>query len=67
MSNSTSGDFFSQDQYDRKSKVAIIGANVATDLFPDQDPIGQKIRMSNTVFTVIGAYEKHGYRFYFQR
>jgi putative ABC transport system permease protein len=56
----TSGDFINQDQYDRKTKVAIIGATVATDLLPDQDPIGQKVRMSNTVFTVIGLMKSTG-------
>jgi putative ABC transport system permease protein len=33
------GDFISQDQYDRKEKVAVIGSTVATTLFPDDDPV----------------------------
>jgi putative ABC transport system permease protein len=54
------GDFLTEDQYDRKQKVAVLGATVATTLFPDGDPVGQKIRMSNTVFTVIGLLESKG-------
>jgi len=55
-----SGDFLTQDQYDRKSRVALLGATVATDLFGEDDPLGQKIRMSNTVFTVIGVMTSTG-------
>jgi putative ABC transport system permease protein len=55
-----SGEFVTQDQYDRKSKVALLGATVATELFGEDDPIGQKIRMSNTVFTVIGLMTSTG-------
>jgi putative ABC transport system permease protein len=54
------GDFFTQDQYDRKQKVGLIGATVAETLFPDSDPVGQKVRMSNTVFTIIGLLESKG-------
>jgi putative ABC transport system permease protein len=56
----TSGEFVSQDQYDRKSRVAILGATVASYLLPDVDPVGQKVRMSNTVFTVIGVMKSAG-------
>ncbi|MGD0794810.1 MAG: ABC transporter permease [Dehalococcoidales bacterium] len=54
------GDYFTQYQYDTKAKVAIIGSEVATTLFGEDDPVGQKIRMSNTVFTVIGLMESKG-------
>ena len=37
------GDPISQDQYDRNQKIALIGPNVATNLFPNDDPVGQKI------------------------
>ena len=48
-----SGDFIDQYEYDRKSKVALIGPEVAATLFGEDDPVGQKIRMGNTVFTII--------------
>jgi putative ABC transport system permease protein len=55
------GDFFSETQYDSKSKVALLGSTVSTTLFgEDVSPVGEKIRMSNTVFTVIGVLESKG-------
>jgi putative ABC transport system permease protein len=54
------GDFFTQYQYDTKAKVAVIGSEVASTLFGEDDPVGEKIRMSNTVFTVVGLMESKG-------
>lgn len=54
------GDFFNQYQYDAKSKVALIGPDVSSTLFGEDDPVGQKIKMSNTVFTIIGLLESKG-------
>jgi putative ABC transport system permease protein len=56
----TEGDFFTQYQYDTKAKVALIGPDIAATLFGEDDPVGQKIRMSNTVFTIIGLLESKG-------
>ena len=54
------GDFFTQYQYDTKAKVAVIGSEVASTLFGEDDPVGEKIKMSNTVFTVIGVMQSKG-------
>ncbi len=55
------GEFINQNQYDRKQKVALLGATVAETLFPDGgDIVGQKLRMSNTVFTVAGLLSSKG-------
>jgi putative ABC transport system permease protein len=54
------GDFINQQEYDSKLKVAVIGPNVATTLFPDDDPVGQTIRMGSNVFKVIGVLESKG-------
>ena len=54
------GDYFTQYQYDSKAKVAVIGSEVASTLFGDADPVGEKIKMSNTVFTVIGVIQSKG-------
>jgi putative ABC transport system permease protein len=56
----TDGDFLSQAQYDRKSKVAVLGASVSTTLFGEDSPVGQKIRMSNNVFTIVGVLKSTG-------
>jgi putative ABC transport system permease protein len=58
--NISEGDVITEEDYNSKLKVALIGANVVSTLFPDDDPIGQKIRMSSTVFTVVGVLESKG-------
>jgi putative ABC transport system permease protein len=41
-------------------KVAVIGATVAANLFPDGDPVGAQIRIGKTPFTVVGVMEPKG-------
>lgn len=55
-----SGIFFSQDDYNRGSRVAVIGSGVADTLFPDTDPIGEKIRVGKVIGTVIGVLQSKG-------
>jgi putative ABC transport system permease protein len=57
------GDFISQDQYDSAMKVAVLGPNVSSTLFPDSDPLGQSIRIGNSVATVIGVLQSKGQSF----
>jgi putative ABC transport system permease protein len=54
------GDFISQDQYDRKEKVAVIGATVASTLFGEDDPVGEKIRIGSNQFTIVGLLKSQG-------
>ena len=55
-----SGEFFTGRDEQAKSKVAVIGQTVADELFGDADPIGERIRVRNTPFTVIGVLEEKG-------
>ena len=55
-----SGAFFTERDIRARSKVAVLGKEVADNLFPDQDPVGQKIRIRNTPFTVIGVLTEKG-------
>jgi putative ABC transport system permease protein len=41
-------------------KVAILGATVASTLFPDQDPIGQVLRVKNMPFRIVGVLAPKG-------
>jgi putative ABC transport system permease protein len=41
-------------------KVALLGQTVATTLFPDQDPVGQVIRVKNLPFRVVGVLASKG-------
>ena len=53
----TSGAFFSQYDYQRGAKVAVLGSNVKETLFGDADPIGQQMRMGNIIMRVTGVLE----------
>jgi putative ABC transport system permease protein len=57
------GAFFSEDEYQSGSKVAVLGPNVAETLFPDTDPIGQQMRMGTIIVRVIGVLESKGAMF----
>jgi putative ABC transport system permease protein len=41
-------------------KVCLLGATVAKTLFPDQDPVGQVIRIKNLPFRVLGVFAPKG-------
>jgi len=51
------GAFFTEYDYQRGSKVAVLGSNVKETLFGDADPIGQQIRMGSIIVRVIGVLE----------
>ena len=44
----------SQDDIDQRRRVAVLGANVATELFGTESPVGQKIQIKGIAFRVIG-------------
>jgi len=46
------------------AKVAVLGKEVAEDLFGDQNPVGQKIKIKKLNFEVIGVLEEQGSRFF---
>jgi putative ABC transport system permease protein len=54
------GRFFSQQDLDRKAKVAVLGYTTALDLFGDADPIGQSITAGSVRLTVIGVMAEKG-------
>jgi putative ABC transport system permease protein len=55
-----SGAFFSEQEYERGAKVAVLGSDVAETLFGSSNPAGQKMRMGTIVVTVIGVLESKG-------
>jgi putative ABC transport system permease protein len=54
------GRFFSQQDLDRKAKVAVLGYTTAQDLFGDADPIGQSITAGSVRLTVVGVLDEKG-------
>jgi len=51
------GAFFSDYEYQRGTKVVVLGSEVKETLFGDTDPIGQQIRMGTNIVRVIGVLE----------
>ena len=51
----TAGAMFSDQEVKSLAKVAVIGKVVAEQLFPNEDPVGQNIRIRNLPFRVIGV------------
>lgn len=56
----SSGDFFTERDMLSRAKVAVLGQTVVKQLFPDEDPIGQQIRIRNVPFKVIGVLSAKG-------
>ena len=50
----------SDSECETMARIAVIGPNVATDLFGMEDPVGQKIKVKGITFTVIGVTEAKG-------
>lgn len=55
-----SGNYFTKTQVDQKTKVAILGASLAKELFGDTDPIAKSINVGTTRLTVIGVFAEKG-------
>jgi len=55
-----SGRGYTEAEVTAGSRVAVIGSNVIDSLFPDQDPIGQKLRLGRMELEVIGTIERQG-------
>ncbi len=55
-----SGRPFTDQDVKSATKVALIGQTVVDNLFGDQNPVGQTIRIKNVPFTVIGVLDRKG-------
>ncbi len=55
-----SGEFFTERDVMARSKVCVLGADVAKNLFPNDDPVGQQIRIRNVPFKIIGVLKAKG-------
>ncbi|MCX6557083.1 MAG: ABC transporter permease [Candidatus Aminicenantes bacterium] len=56
----SSGDFFSAADVRAQNKVCIIGQTIVKNLFANEDPIGQQIRLRNVPFKIIGILKERG-------
>jgi putative ABC transport system permease protein len=58
-----SGDFFSQQDYDTSARVIVLGYDVADNLFEDEYPIGNSVRVNGVSYEVIGILAESGSAF----
>ncbi|MDE2311913.1 MAG: ABC transporter permease [Patescibacteria group bacterium] len=56
-----SGRFYTRGEDAGAAQVVILGSNVATDLFGNENPLGQLVRIGNLNFQVIGVYNPQGF------
>ncbi len=56
----SSGDFFSATDVRAQNKVCVIGLTIVKNLFPDEDPVGQQLRVRNVPFKIIGVLKERG-------
>jgi putative ABC transport system permease protein len=54
------GRYFSENDVERKQKVAVLGYTLAQELFSDSDPIGEYITVGSTKLVVIGVMAEKG-------
>jgi putative ABC transport system permease protein len=58
--NLTQGATFTNIDNDTRARSAVLGYQVALDLFPDQPALGQTVLINNVPFRVVGVTEKKG-------
>lgn len=54
------GRFFSQDELGSTLRLAVLGSTAATELFGDNNPLNQKIKIKTQTVTVIGVMKERG-------
>jgi len=54
------GRYLSESDYSRRRQVAVIGQELAANLFPNVDPLGKELRLHGQPFQVVGVADKVG-------
>ncbi|MDF1496932.1 MAG: ABC transporter permease [Patescibacteria group bacterium] len=58
------GIYMSDDQFDGRARVAVIGSTLEENIFGRGNAVGQRIKLGTTNYRVIGVLEKIGTRFF---
>jgi putative ABC transport system permease protein len=61
-----SGSVFSEQDVRSLAKVAIVGKTVVDELFPNENPLGQTIRIRNLPFKIVGVLASKGFNLFGQ-
>jgi putative ABC transport system permease protein len=54
------GRYFTDKDIDRKLKVVVLGSEIASEIFGEEDPISQVVTVGSTKMTVIGVMQEKG-------
>ncbi|MDD3170285.1 MAG: ABC transporter permease [Candidatus Paceibacterota bacterium] len=54
------GRFFTKEEEMSRAKLVVLGSKVADDLFGDQNPLGERIKIKKSNFTIIGVMKERG-------
>jgi len=54
------GRFFTEEENQKRSRLAVIGMTLVRELFKGQNPIGEMIKMNKVIFQVIGVLPEKG-------
>ncbi|SHK09607.1 ABC transporter permease [Hymenobacter psychrotolerans] len=54
------GRYFTQQEMDAARNVAVVGADIATSLYPNGSALGKEFKAKGTTFTIIGVVKKEG-------
>ncbi|OIO45820.1 MAG: hypothetical protein AUJ28_03580 [Parcubacteria group bacterium CG1_02_37_51] len=60
----STGRYFTEIEDDGMNNVAVLGSQVAQDIFGSQNPIGQKIKLKRDAFKIIGVFAERGGSFF---
>jgi putative ABC transport system permease protein len=55
-----SGRFLSADEIEQQSQVAVVGSEVATELFAGENPVGLMVRINAQPFQIVGVLKEKG-------
>lgn len=54
------GRFFTEEEERNLSRIAVLGSKIAKELFNEEDPIGQKIKIKDQAYNVVGVFKERG-------
>ncbi len=58
------GRYFTESEIDSYARVAVLGKEIAKNLFGNQDPVGLKIKVGSLSLRIIGVFNEQGTRFF---
>ncbi|MBU0661363.1 ABC transporter permease [Patescibacteria group bacterium] len=59
------GRFYEEDEEKSKAQVVVLGYKIWKDIFIDENPVGQKIKIDGKKFRIIGVLKEKGSAFFF--